>query len=150
MKQSYQVVLPIISPGGTNFPPRKNLRRKNVRRFDFEQLLGELQTEELLINRSKGAEYAQDSDEVDDALLNFKRAAEFLGISPLQVCVVYMYKHFAAIASYAENGEVKSNEDIHGRVNDLRLYSALFVGLVKDSHSPDNPFQKPFLTGKQS
>ena len=121
-----------------------------MRRFDFEALLGELQSEELVINRGKGKEYAQDSEEVDDALLNFKRAGEFLGISPLKVCLVYLYKHFAAIASYVENGEVKSNESIRGRVNDLRLYSALFMGLVKDSHSLDDPFDKPFFVGKQS
>ena len=121
-----------------------------MRRFDFEQLLGELQTEELLINRTKGEEYAQDTEEVDDALLNFKRAAEFLGLSPLQVCTVYLYKHFAAIASYAENGETKSNESTRGRINDLRLYAALFMGLVKDedSHSLDDPFQKAFFTGQ--
>ena len=100
-----------------------------MNRARFEELLSRLQVQELEINQTKGREYTQSNE---DALLNFKEAARFLGLTPLQVCMVYMYKHFASLASYAELGHELSDENIQGRVADLRLYSALFLGLVRD------------------
>ena len=100
-----------------------------MKRDDFIALLTELQEQELEFNLSKGREYAQGDE---DALLNFKRAADFLGLTPEMVCMVYMYKHFAAIASYTATGDVQSDESIRSRVVDLRLYGALFQGLVEE------------------
>lgn len=104
-----------------------------MNRAKFEELLSRLQVQELKINQTKGREYAQGDK---DALLNFKEAARFLGLTPLQVCMVYMYKHFASLASYAKLGHELSDENIQGRIADLRLYSALFLGLVMDSEPP--------------
>jgi len=100
-----------------------------MQRDKFEQLLKGLQAAEMQINQTKGREYAQGDE---DALRNFKEAARFLGLTPLQVCGVYMYKHFASIISYADHEQSLSEESIEGRVADLRLYAALFLGLVLD------------------
>lgn len=107
-----------------------------MKRIDFEALLGKLQEAELEINHTKGREYAQGDE---DALRNFKEAARFLGLTPLQVCGVYMYKHFASAISYATLGESLSEELLEGRVADLRLYAALFLGLVLDSSEASTP-----------
>lgn len=103
--------------------------RRIMNRVEFEKVLGMLQAAELKINQTKGREYAQGDE---DALRNFKEAARFLGLTPLQVCGVYMYKHFASVISYATDGQSLSEESLEGRIADLRLYAALFLGLVLD------------------
>jgi len=99
-------------------------------RDDYLKLVEGLVTAENEINLTKGREYAQGDE---DALRNFKVCAEFLGLTPLQVCMVYMYKHFASLASYAAVGHEQSEESIEGRVHDLRNYAALFLALVKEA-----------------
>lgn len=100
-----------------------------MQRAEFEALLEQLQAEELRINQTKGREYAQGDA---DALRNFKEVARFLGLTPMQVCGVYMYKHFVSIISYATDEGSLSEESLEGRVADLRLYAALFLGLVME------------------
>jgi len=97
-----------------------------MKRDRFLRLLEELQAEEVQINTTKGIEYAGP----DDALLNFKEAAKYLGVSPLLIALVYMHKHFKALTTYVYFGKTLSNEDIKSRVCDLRLYTALFYALA--------------------
>ena len=97
-------------------------------RDEINNLLQSLQAEEAKMNRTKGEGYANN----DDALANFKRAAQNLDLSPLQICAVYMGKHFDAIMSYAKHGEDITGEGLFGRVVDLRLYAALFLALARE------------------
>lgn len=78
------------------------------------------------INDAKGRDYAGD----DDALANFKSAAEQLGVEPEQVWAVYAHKHWSAVMAYCKNGRVES-EPIEGRIHDLILYGFLLLGLVE-------------------
>lgn len=99
-----------------------------MRRKDLEEnILKPLYQKELEVNRTKGTEYAGE----EDALRNFKELAAILGLSPLHICAVYMYKHFAALMSYARRGHALS-EPLESRVVDLRLYAALFLALVRE------------------
>ena len=100
-----------------------------MKRYDFEKLLARLQEDEFEINKTKGREYASGDE---DALLNFKEIGGLLGLPPEQICMVYMFKHFKALCRYAKIGYSESNEDVGGRVADLRLYAALFLGLVQE------------------
>lgn len=84
------------------------------------------------INDKKGKDYAGD----DDALANFKAAAEQLGVSPYTIWAVYAHKHWSAIMSFCKEGQVES-EPIEGRIHDAILYLFLLLGLVHDNESAD-------------
>ena len=83
----------------------------------------------------------------EDALANFKQAGEFVhtqcprcggihSIGTLAAAMVYLFKHFAALAAYTGSREVLS-ESIEGRVDDLRLYAALFAAIVEELNDSD-------------
>jgi hypothetical protein len=84
------------------------------------------------INAKKGKDYAGD----DDALANFKAAAEAFGMTPFQVWAVYHHKHQSAIDSFIKNGQVES-EPIEGRIHDAILYLFLLLGLIEDEKPAD-------------
>jgi len=97
-------------------------------RETFIRLLRSMQQEEIELNLTKGKEYAMGDD---DALRNFKLAGVHLGLTPLQVCMVYMHKHYCALIDYAREGESRSSEPLYKRVADLRLYAVLFLALAE-------------------
>jgi hypothetical protein len=85
--------------------------------------------EEMDLLNKKGGEYAAD----DDALANFKMTSKDTGVSPLGVLMVLMTKHYRAIQSYVRNnGQIKSNEPIEGRIADMRNYLFLMSCLIDD------------------
>lgn len=104
-------------------------------RTEIDDILKNLWNEEGKINQTKGEGYANDND----ALANFKRAAQHLGLAPLQVCAIYMGKHFDAIMSYAKRGKDITGESLFGRVIDLRLYAALFLALAREIEIEEEP-----------
>lgn len=75
----------------------------------------------------KGHEYAADHD----ALANFKSKIE-IGVSPLQVAMIFMDKHYSSIKSYVKLGHELSDESIEGRIHDMRNYLALLYMLVQE------------------
>ena len=82
------------------------------------------------IANTKGKEYANDET---DRLANFKDIAKEIGISPLQVLLVYSKKHSRAIDNYCKSGGVShSNESIESRILDRIVYDFLLLGLVED------------------
>ena len=81
----------------------------------------------LQLEVQKGEEYVRGSG---DRLANFKRIAESLGLTPLQVWAVYANKHWDALLNYIRTGSVKSNEPIESRVDDLTVYLRLLRGLI--------------------
>jgi hypothetical protein len=99
-----------------------------VNRKDLEHLMADTFTTVRGLNRTKGLEYATS----DEALANFYRRAEALGIDPMTVWAVLFGKHVDAVMSYVREGEVQS-EPIEGRIHDLILYSVLLLGLIKDA-----------------
>lgn len=90
------------------------------------------------LNATKGKDYAGD----DDALANFKRAAENLGLSPTEVWGVYASKHWDAIMSFIKNGGQLESEPIEGRIDDLMVYLLLFKGLVQEQADRDKEFSE--------
>lgn len=110
-------------------------------RAAFNTLLQALRKTEDAINETKGEGYANDQD----ALMNFKRAGGHLGLTSLQVCAVYMSKHFDAIMSYAKHGKDITGENLFERVVDLRLYAALFLALAREDATamPERPAPGP-------
>lgn len=95
-----------------------------------EEFLALLETEHkkiVEINRVKGHDYAGD----EDALANFKREAEDLGMRPEQVWAVYASKHWSAVKTFCREGDVAS-EPIEGRLQDVILYCYLLLGLIEE------------------
>lgn len=96
-------------------------------RDDFLILADEAYNRIMEINRTKGADYAG----TEDALANFKRHAESLGLQPEQIWAVYASKHWDAVMTYCRHGQVKS-EPIQGRLDDVILYCFLQLALVEE------------------
>lgn len=98
-----------------------------MNRSDFGGLLDREFAVIRALNQTKGHDYAGD----EDALLNFKSAAERLGLTPEQVWGVYGDKHWSAIMTFCKEGDVKS-EPIEGRIRDVILYGFLLLGLIEE------------------
>ena len=77
---------------------------------------------------TKGREYANS----DDQLANFKRLAKRLGLTPAQVCTVYLTKHLDSIDSWVRNPEQDLSEPIDGRIDDAILYLILLKAIAHD------------------
>jgi hypothetical protein len=81
---------------------------------------------DLLIR--KGADYAGS----EDRLANFKRNADQVGLTPLQVWGIYINKHWDAIMTFVRTGAV-SSEDIQSRFQDAINYLILGSALVAEA-----------------
>lgn len=96
----------------------------NAKEFlDFYQGLVD---SEIKIFTLKGGEY---SGEIN-RFLNFEKLAEELNLHPIEIAWVYASKHKDGIASFIKDKKVLSNEDIIGRISDLRNYLALLGGMI--------------------
>jgi len=101
----------------------------------FLEFYEKLVEEEKKIFTLKGKEYSGDVNRFS----NFERIAEELGLHPIEVLWVYATKHKDSISTYIKEKKVHSNEDIIGRIQDLRNYLALLAGLIiKCRDLPEN------------
>lgn len=109
-----------------------------MKRDDFHILMDNTFERMKELNTKKGKDYAGD----EDALSNFKAAAERLGVTPFQIWAVYADKHWSAIMSFCKEGQLES-EPIEGRIDDVMVYCTLLLGLIKDrveaEIGPDEP-----------
>jgi len=79
--------------------------------------------EELRLMKEKGEEYTMDSQ---DKLENFKQVAGLLDRPGVNDAIMFgLMKHFFSIVNYVNKGTEASDEDIFGRIRDLRNYSLL-------------------------
>lgn len=99
-----------------------------MNREDFTKLTQRHFEEILGINKVKGHDYTQGSE---DALANFKVVAEPIGLTPEQVWAVYTGKHWQAVLTFCKEGQVES-EPIEGRIHDVILYCFLLLGLIEE------------------
>ena len=94
----------------------------------FDELVERMIIEEKAIGNTKGKEYTQGKDRLD----NFKRLAIELNISPLKVLWIYLKKHLDSIAYDVKTEKVLS-EPIKERIKDTRVYLSLLRGLIEES-----------------
>ena len=91
-------------------------------------------TKDLLV--VKGGEYAGTSDR----LSNFKRGAALTGCTPLQVALIYLAKHYDALATYIRDQAVchdrPRSEPIGGRLDDMINYAILIKALIEERGGP--------------
>lgn len=104
---------------------------------EFAHLLEQTYCNLLSLTNSKGAEYANDTDQ----LANFKRLAKQLDLPAITVLFVYLQKHLDSITSYvraAGNGLTpQASEPIEGRIDDAILYLVLLKALIQ-CQKPDS------------
>lgn len=93
----------------------------------FLDFYKDLTEEEVKIFTLKGEEYSGSINRFN----NFEKLADELGLHPLEILWVYGMKHKDSIATFIKDKQVYSNEDIMGRISDLRNYLALAGGMVK-------------------
>ena len=99
----------------------------------FNLLVQETYTESAKLLLVKGGEYAGSVDR----LANFKRGAALVGATPLQVALIYLAKHYDAVATFVrdEAGDVQRerSESIDGRLDDLLNYCILMKALIVEA-----------------
>lgn len=81
----------------------------------------------LALYQAGQREYAHDEG---NALANFDRTAELTGLTPHQVLLVFLQKHFDGVAAYAK-GHRSQREDVRGRIRDAIVYLVLFGAMVE-------------------
>jgi hypothetical protein len=94
--------------------------------LDFDTILSDCRQ----ILGVKGTDYTIGST---DRLANFRKVAEFTGMTKEQVLGVYLYKHMAAVFSYVKSGGQNESEPIEGRIADCINYLLLFYKMVAEN-----------------
>lgn len=112
-------------------------------KIEFKALLDKMEEEEHLTILGKGEEYTRSQA---DRLASFKEIASFAGVSPKQVCMIFMSKHWQGLANYVATNKVLSNEDVTGRIMDLRVYLSLMRAIIQEERSAP-PKQKDVVSG---
>jgi len=109
------------------------------------EIAKELVAEELDVFVRKSAEYSGESN----ALSNFERLAERLGLHPMQVLQVYYTKHEDGIMTFIKTHKIHSNEDVLGRIVDARNYMTILFAMIKNYRElpPEHPWHLPPFEG---
>ena len=110
-----------------------------MRKEQYEKLIEELTYHRRDISDSKRKDYTRGEGH-KDALKNFKQVAEYTGLDPLEVWMVYASKHWDSICSYIKNGT--ESEPIRERYCDLLNYLELGYALIKEKEDDGE-----FVTG---
>lgn len=114
-----------------------------MNRKAMADVLIQCQKEEDFLREAGQREYAHEDD---NAFANFdhvggrvKCVCEHCGkptrIGPMAALMVYLLKHIDGIISYV-GGHKSQREDVRGRINDVRVYSALLRGMVEEADPP--------------
>lgn len=86
------------------------------------------------------AEYARANQ---NALANFERVAQHLGITREQVLFTYFFKHVDGITAYI-NGHKSQREGVEGRINDCIVYLCLLRAMVEDGKMQADPARNAY------
>lgn len=97
----------------------------------FELLAEHILQEAKETRTGKGRDYTRDSD---DALANFKRCGERIGVTPQKALLIYMSKHSDAIETYIKTGGQSESEPIKTRIIDNINYLLLLWGLIEEEN----------------
>lgn len=95
----------------------------------FDKLVKILDNHADKIIERKRPDYTQENE---DVLHNFKRAAEEAGITPLQVWLVHFHKQYSAVARFMKNPSAQASEPTVDRFADLRNYLQLGYALLAE------------------
>ncbi len=100
--------------------------------LEFSELMQRTFDDCAKISKAKGADYTKGSQ---DALANFKEAGAGIGADPLDVCWIFMNKHYQAITNYVKTKGKSESEPIEERIKDLINYLVLLQGLIIENEA---------------
>jgi hypothetical protein len=102
--------------------------------YDYRQMRRKAYDDRIAMADAKASEYASE----DDRLANFKDCGKTLGLSPLTIAGVYLYKHIRAIFAFiSSDAKGELSEPIDGRINDAQEYLDLVRGLITELKNCD-------------
>lgn len=91
--------------------------------------------ESLRLYKLKGGEYAADND----ALANFRRHAERIGVDLELIWYVYASKHWDAVTTYVQdlvhNRTRERIESLEGRIDDIITYCVLLKCILEETNN---------------
>lgn len=109
---------------------------------EFDRLLGIIEKDCNQVMASKGLDYSNSKDR----LIQFKKEAEKLEISPLFVWNIYFSKGLSAIEYAIRNEGCVNSENLYGRfidaINYLKLGWALFEDRINEK---EDDYKAPFI-----
>lgn len=77
------------------------------------------------IRERKAPEYSGD----EDFHQNFKTASKYLGVRPITVATVYLWKHISSIFSYSKEEDIPQSEPMETRFADAINYLLIVYSL---------------------
>jgi hypothetical protein len=102
---------------------------------EFSELMNTIFTDCSKISKAKGNDYTRGSE---DALANFKEVGKGIEIHPMDVCWIFMNKHYQAITNYVKTKGQSESEPISERIKDLINYLVLLQGLINENDVKHN------------
>jgi hypothetical protein len=111
-----------------------------MNRERFEEIWRAFVAKEMPLMISKGADYSNN----EEALQNFKDAADFLGTTTPEIAITYLMKHLSAIKNmlgsppsalaWTINRDGVMVEGPLQKISDARNYLAIFAMCLEDYH----------------
>jgi len=86
-----------------------------------------LERDKIMSINNKAGEYTRMGNAND----NFYRVAEYLGITPEEVCIVYLMKHLDAVLNTAKTGK-SLTEDTRSRLHDIANYVEILHSIMHE------------------
>lgn len=99
---------------------------------EFSELMEQTFKDCSKLSNAKGADYTNGSQ---DVLANFKEAGKGIEAHPMDVCWIFMNKHYQAITNYVRTKGQSESEPISERIKDLINYLVLLQGLIKENET---------------
>jgi len=99
---------------------------------EFIQMREQLFNDCSLLTDTKGNDYTKGNK---DVLFNFKETGNNININAIDVCYIFMHKHYQAITNYIKTKGQSESEPIEERVKDLINYLVLLQALIKENES---------------
>ena len=122
-----------------------------MQREQFDEVVKQTVEQITKLLRTKGEEYSKG----DDLLSHFKDVGKALGLSPLQVAMVFASKHYVTLEKYVFHSAAGFNqifsEPIEGRLDDLINYCILMKALIveaADAVEASTPREEPKFSEK--
>jgi hypothetical protein len=71
-----------------------------------------------------------------NAIENFERGAQEVGIDRKQVLWIYMRKHYDGVVAYLK-GHKSQRESVHGRIKDMIVYLVLLDAMITEDEETE-------------
>lgn len=111
-----------------------------MNKAEFNNIKEALRVSQDVLLETKGKDYTRSNP---DVLINFKRAADDLGINVMQAWGVHACKQWDAIMAYVKTGKLES-EDLRHRFVDLKNYLILGYAIYTETPEARKDSEAPF------